>query len=90
MNTLPTPLHGEWTDSMADWAMRNPLVTARPEFRDTVGEVHQHVIDRLPEAFDTPEKEPHRKQRWLIVALAVALGAVMAAVCLINYARVST
>lgn len=41
MNTLPNPVHGDWADSMAEWAMRNPLVAARPEFAPTQAEVHE-------------------------------------------------
>lgn len=91
MNTLPSPIHGDWVDSMADWAVRNPLIASRPEFAPTQAEVRQHCSAcesrecPTPDACEQPEQDPHARQRRGIVILVVVLGAAICAVCLAGY-----
>lgn len=87
---MPAGALGEWELDAACWRKRQIALTAE----------QCHAVDEtaglcgvcggecpVPQACQQAERT-HRRQRAVIVVLAVVLGAVIAAVCWVNYLRV--
>lgn len=80
MNTLPNPLHGDWVDSMAEWAL---------EHQKECG--HCGGKCPTPQACEKPElADEHRRQRRGIVIVAAVLAVAIVATCLTLYLRAPT
>lgn len=93
MNTLPNPLHGDWADSMADWAVTHqPLTEA--ELDRFIAEMHPPLPQPAEACTELGAEPPPRvvdtlrRRRAITAWLAVTLAAVICGVCLAGYLRV--